>query len=61
MAEVLRKREKVREELAAVVEAKREATALCCQKDHQNEAIKDDYEGRLRQQVRPVVYILCLL
>ena len=51
VAELKRKREKAAGELKAVKLAKREAERRCSEMEAEREAITDDYESRLQQQV----------
>lgn len=51
LAEIKRKREKVSAELKEVRAGKRDAEKRCRLLEEEKEAICDDYEGRLQQQV----------
>lgn len=51
LSELKRKREKVANELKEAKAAKKEAERRCRQMEEEKEAICDDYEGRLQQQV----------
>lgn len=51
VAELKRKREKTAAELKDTRDAQREAEKRCRELEEANEAMADDYEGRLQQQV----------